>query len=83
MYEKEIELVDSVIEGGEVWSHKRAAWYTIREALKQQLKNKSSNSDYTKCKIEAEIKRLEDNPEGDYTTRISALEWALRIIAER
>jgi DNA-binding transcriptional MerR regulator len=43
----------------------------------------SDNSDYAKCKIEAEIKRLEDNPEGDYITRISALEWALRIFAGR
>jgi hypothetical protein len=51
--------------------------------LETKLQNTSSNSDYAKCKIEAEIKRLEDNPEGDYTTRISALEWALHIIAER
>jgi len=43
----------------------------------------SDNSDYAKCKIEAEIKRLEENPEGDYVTRISALEWALRIFSER
>ena len=49
----------------------------------EQLQNTSSNSDYAKCKIEAEIKRLEENPEGDYVTRISALEWALRIIAGR
>ena len=45
--------------------------------------NTAHNSDLAKCKIEAEIKRLEENPEGDYVTRISALEWALRIIAER
>ena len=53
------------------------------EWLETKLQNTSSNSDYAKCKIEAEIKRLEDNPEGDYVTRISALEWALRIVAER
>ena len=53
------------------------------EAGIKHLKNTSANSDYAKCKIEAEIKRLENNPEGDYITRISALEWALRIIAER
>jgi hypothetical protein len=46
--------------------------------LEQKLT--SDNSDYAKCKIEAEIKRLEENSEGDYITRISALEWALRII---
>jgi hypothetical protein len=53
------------------------------QVVYKQLQNTSSNSDYAKCKIEAEIKRLEDNPEGDYITRISALEWALRIFAGR
>lgn len=47
----------------------------------EQLQNTLSNNDYVKCKIEAEIKRLEEKPEGDYITRISALEWVLGIIA--
>jgi hypothetical protein len=49
MLEKEIELVNDVMESGRVWSHKRAAWYTIKEALETQLQNTSSNSDYAKC----------------------------------
>lgn len=49
----------------------------------EQLQNTSSNSDYAKCRIEDEIKRLEENPEGDYVTRISTLEWALHIIEGR
>lgn len=41
--------------------------------LEQQLKD---------CRegIQKEITRLEQNPQGDYVTRISALEWALELL---
>jgi len=35
-------------------------------AIEESMVQKPAiNSDYAKCKIEAEIKRLEENPEGD------------------
>ena len=63
MLEQEIELVDSGGSSGGVWSHKREAWYKIKDDL-TKLQNISSNSDYAKC-IECDEQK-QRNPHYSY-----------------
>ena len=55
--------------------------WNCRAKLEEVAPPTSNNSAYTKCKIETEIKRLKEDTQGYYITRISTLEWVLQHFA--